>query len=80
MKPCGDLRNKQAPAVRRCGSNLPRSGKAVRILSDHVAGTFDKHHLAMSSQAIAYHRTTSKRERSIAFYKPRPEGTRNAGG
>ena len=51
---------------------MPRSGKAARVLSDLVAGTPDKYHPAMSSQAIAYHRTISKGERSIAFYKPRP--------
>ena len=51
---------------------MPRSGKAARVLADLVAGTPGKHHPAMSSQAIAYHRTISKRERSIAFYKPRP--------
>ena len=55
---------------------MPRSGKAARVLSDLVAGTSDKHHPAMSSQAIAYHRTISKGERSIAFYKLRP--TRDA--
>lgn len=51
---------------------MPRSGKAARVLSDLVAGTPDKYHPAMSSQAIAYHRTISKGERSIAFYEPRP--------
>lgn len=51
---------------------MPRSGKAARVLSDLVAGAPDKYHPAMSSQAIAYHRTISKGERSIAFYKPRP--------
>lgn len=51
---------------------MPRSGKAARVLSDLVAGTPDKYHPAMSSQAIAYHRTISKRARSIVSYKPRP--------
>ena len=67
MKPRRDLHNRQVSAARRCGSNLPRSGKAARILFDRVAGTADKYSLAMSSQAIAYHRTTNERERSIRF-------------
>ena len=53
-------------SARRCES------AAARILSDLAAGTAEAARVAMSSQAIAYHRTISKGERSIAFYKPRP--------
>ncbi len=52
--------------ARKCES------KAARILSDRVADFADKQRLTMSSKAIAYHRTTSKRERSIAFYNRVP--------
>ena len=45
---------------------------AARIPSDRVAGFADKQRFTMSSKAIAYRCTTSKRERSIAFYNRVP--------
>ena len=52
--------------VRKCEST------AARIPSDRVAGFADKQRFTMSSKAIAYRCTTSKRERSIAFYNRVP--------